>query len=71
MRVHNLFNESLTFSRAPISSNVTSMSDGGVASARSLFSNSFSVTTSLSDIFKFLDSFSIAWGVPICEETVW
>lgn len=40
------FKVSLTFSRAPISSNVTPMSVGGITSARSLFSNSFSVTTS-------------------------
>lgn len=40
------FNVSLTFSSAPISSNVTPISLGGITSARSLFSNSFSVTIS-------------------------
>lgn len=44
--ITNSFNVSLTFSRAPISSNVTPISLGGITSAKSLFSNSFSVTTS-------------------------
>lgn len=44
--ITNSFNVSLTFSRAPISSKVTPMSLGGITSAKSLFSNSFSVTTS-------------------------
>nr|KYP74211.1 hypothetical protein KK1_006879 [Cajanus cajan] len=42
----NSFKVSLTFSKAPISSNVTPISVGGITSARSFFSNSFSVTTS-------------------------
>ncbi|KAK3040629.1 hypothetical protein RJ639_026950 [Escallonia herrerae] len=44
--ITNSFNVSLTFSSAPISSNVTPISLGGITSPRSLFSNSFSVTTS-------------------------
>uniref|UniRef100_A0A7C9DWV3 Uncharacterized protein n=1 Tax=Opuntia streptacantha TaxID=393608 RepID=A0A7C9DWV3_OPUST len=59
------FSVSLTFSRAPISSKVTPMSLGGITSARSLFSNSFSVTTSLSDFFELLDSFCIACRILI------
>lgn len=46
--ITNSFKVSLTFSRAPISSNVTPISSGGITSARSFFSNSFSVTTSYS-----------------------
>lgn len=44
--ITNSFRVSFTFSRAPISSNVTPISLGGITSAKSLFSNSFSVTTS-------------------------
>jgi len=44
--ITNSFSVSFTFSRAPISSNVTPMSLGGITSPKSLFSNSFSVTTS-------------------------
>ena len=37
---------SFTFSKAPMSSKVTPISLGGITSPKSLFSNSFSVTTS-------------------------
>uniref|UniRef100_A0A7C9DUR7 Uncharacterized protein n=1 Tax=Opuntia streptacantha TaxID=393608 RepID=A0A7C9DUR7_OPUST len=63
--ITNSFSVSFTFSRAPISSNVTPMSLGGITSPKSLFSNSFSVTTSLRDFFKLLDSFWIACSIVI------
>jgi hypothetical protein len=44
--ITNSFRVSLTLSNAPMSSNVTPISSGGMTSARSLFSNSFSVEIS-------------------------
>ncbi|KAF8112908.1 hypothetical protein N665_0058s0009 [Sinapis alba] len=46
MNITNSFKVSFTFSKAPISSNETPISLGGMTSDSSFFSNSFSVTTS-------------------------
>lgn len=57
LRVLGPFEASSTLSRPLISSSVTSMIvTEGMTLTRSLFSNSFSVATSLSDFFKPLDS---------------
>lgn len=57
--ITNSFNVSFTFSSAPISSKVTPISLGGMTSARSLFSKSFSVTTSYSCIKNMSTNFGM------------